>query len=219
MRERYLAYLVIGSLSVMVFVFFFIRTQPIPLPEPKINQSETAKLTSPSVTFVDPTRGPANAQVTIVEFGDFECLACKQVLPLIDIAMKTFPDKVRFVWKDMPNDSVHPNATNASIAAGCAGAQNKFWEYSAMLFDRQTYLSDIQYTQIAQELSLNESAFAACMKTQVPLARIKKNLQEGIDLGIIATPTIFVGSTPLVGTPTIDDLTNTIKQELERTNP
>ncbi|OGL77866.1 hypothetical protein A3E97_04235 [Candidatus Uhrbacteria bacterium RIFCSPHIGHO2_12_FULL_47_12] len=214
MRDRLLAFLVIGVLAIMVFVFFFIRTQPIPLPKPKITASDSNAQKVPTVTFVDPVKGAPNAKVTLVEYADFECVACKQLIPIIDIAMKTFPNDVRLVWKDVPNDSAHPQATPASVAAHCAHKQGKFWEYSSMLFDRQTYLSETQYTQIATELGLNVKTFTTCMTNKDTLPIVMKNLQEGLDLGVIATPTLFVGSKPFVGVPTVDDLTKAIADEL-----
>ncbi|MCX6715219.1 MAG: DsbA family protein [Candidatus Uhrbacteria bacterium] len=214
MRDRYLAFLVIGVLTIMVFVFFFIRTQPIPLPKPKISASTSNGVKTPIVTFADPIRGPANAKVTLVEYADFECTACKQLNPLVDIAMKTYPNDVRLVWKDVPNDSAHPHATSASVAAHCAQQQGKFWEFASMLFDRQTYLSDTQYTQIATELGLNVNNFSKCFSSGDTLPIVKKNLQEGLDLGIVATPTLFVGSVPIVGVPTMDDLTKTIADQI-----
>lgn len=214
MRDRLLAFLVIGVLTVMVFVFFFIRTQPIPLPKPKITTSESNAQKMPTITFVDPVRGAANAKVTLVEYADFTCTACKQLIPIIEIAIKTFPNDVRLVWKDVPNDSAHPHATSASVAAHCAQQQGKFWEYASALFDRQTYLSDTQYVQIATELNLNVPLFTTCVTNKDTLPMVKKNLQEGLDLGIIATPTLFVGSTPFVGIPTVDDLTKAIAREL-----
>jgi protein-disulfide isomerase len=126
----------------------------------------------------------------------------------------TFPDSVRLVWKDMPNDSAHKNATSASVAAHCAARQGKFWEYSSVLFDRQTYLSETQYPQIAKELGLNESTFTKCVSNKDTLPLVQKNLQEGLDLGIIATPTIFIHDKSIVGVPSVNDLTKAITEEL-----
>lgn len=214
MRDRLLAFLVIGFLTVMVFVFFFIRTQPIPLPKPKMTESNSTTQKTPSVTFVDPVRGAPNAKVTIVAYSDFECVACKQLNPIIDVALMTFPNDVRLVWKDMPNDSAHPNATSASVAAHCAARQGKFWEFASMLFDRQTYLSETQYTQISTELGLNETTFSKCLTNKDTLPLVQKNLQEGLDLGIIATPTLFINEISFVGVPSVNDLTKAIKDEL-----
>ena len=214
MRDRLLAYLVIGFLTVMVFVFFFIRTQPIPLPKPKITNTNSATQKTPSVTFIDPVRGAPKAKVTLVVYSDFECAACKQLNPIIDVALMTFPNDVRFVWKDMPNDSAHPNATSASVAAHCAARQGKFWEYASALFDRQTYLSETQFTQIGTELGLNETTFSKCLSSKDTLPIVQKNLQEALNLGILATPTLFINSTSIVGVPSANDLTKAIADEL-----
>lgn len=214
MRERLLAFLVIGALTLMVFVFFFIQTQPIPLPKPKISASDSLGAKTPSVTFADPIQGPINAKITLVEYADFECTACKQLPPILDIILKTYPNDVRLVWKDVPNDSAHPHATAASVAAHCAQQQGKFWEYASQLFDRQTYLSDTQYFQIATDIGINADKFAKCVNNQDTLPIVKKNLQEGLDLGIIATPTLFIGSQSFVGVPTLEELTKTITNQL-----
>src|SRR3990167_1840625 len=102
MRDRLLFYLVIGALTAMVFVFFFLRTQPIPIPKPKITASNTVSQKTPIVTFVDPVRGATNAKLTLVEFADFECVPCKQLSPLIEVVLKSYPNDVRLAWKDLP---------------------------------------------------------------------------------------------------------------------
>lgn len=214
MRDRLLVFLVIGFLTIMVFVFFFIRTQPIPLPKPKVVASDSSGIKTPSVTFADPIKGAANAKVTLVEYADFTCIACKQLPPLIEIALQTYPNDIRLVWKDVPNDSAHPGATNASIAAHCAQQQGKFWEYASQLFDRQSYLSDTQFTQIAADLGLNADKFTKCVTSKDTLPMVKKNLQEGLDIGVIATPTLFVGSQSFVGVPSLDELLKTIKDQI-----
>ena len=213
MRDRILALTVMAALSLMVFVFFFIRTQPIPIPKSKLN-TESNAIKVPSVTFIDPSIGPQDAKIVVVEYSDFECEACKLLNPILDTLRKTYPNDVRIVWKDMPNDSAHPNATSAATAAHCAAKQNKFWEYATSLFEKQGYLTDALYYQIATELKLNEDTFRKCVSTQDTLALVKKNFQEGKDLGIVATPTIYVGSTPFVGTPTSDELTQFVAQQL-----
>lgn len=213
MRDRLLIYLIAGVLGLFVFIFFFIQTQPIPLPKPKKNSSETA-LSAPRITFADPSKGPTNAKITLVEYADFECIACKELMTTIDIALKTFPNDVRVVWKDVPNDSAHPHAISAAVAAHCAQQQGKFWEYAALLFDRQTYLSDAVYTQTANDLGLNANKFSKCYTNKETLPFVQNNLQEGVDLGIVATPTLYIGSQSIVGTPTIDELNKQIANQL-----
>jgi protein-disulfide isomerase len=214
MHNRYLSFFVIGVLALIVFIFFFIRTQPIPLPKPKISTSDSTGAKTPVVTFADPVLGPADAKITLVEYADFECVACKQLSPIIEVVMNTYPNDVRLVWKDVPNDSAHPNATTSSVAAHCAQLQGKFWEFSKALFDQQSILSDSKYSQIATSLGINVEKFNKCVTNKDTLPLVQKNLQEGLDLGIIATPTLYVGSESFVGVPTIEDLTKAISSQL-----
>ena len=215
MKERFLSFFVIGILTVVVFVFFFIRTQPVPVPKLATSASDSATLTAPVVTFVNPSKGATNPKLTLVEYSDFECPVCKQLNPVIDIALQTYPNDIRVVWKDMPNDSAHPHAMAAAVAAHCADRQGKFWEYAEALFNRQTYFSDTAFTQIAQELSLNEDKFSKCITSNDTLPIVQKDFQEGQALKIIATPALFVGDQLIIGLQTADELTSTIDKQLQ----
>ncbi len=214
MRERYLSFLVIGVLSVIVFIFFFIQTQPIPVPKFLNSSTDASAPKTPTVTFVNPSKGATNPKLTIVEYSDFECIVCKQISPIIDIALQTYPNDVRLVWKDMPNDSAHLHATSAAIAAHCADRQGKFWEYAQMVFDRQSYLSDSALMQIAAELSLNQDKFAKCVSSKDTLPIVQKDFAEGQALGIAATPTLFVGDQVIIGLLTADELSAAIAKQL-----
>jgi len=214
MKERMLAFVTIGFIGLCIFIFFYYRNLPIPIP--KKASTETAKIQEPSITFLDPWRGAKDAKVTIVEYADFECIPCKQLNPIIDIALNTFPDQVRLVWKDMPNESVHTNATKASIAAQCAARQGKFWEYHDQLFNRQSFLTPAEYPRIANELGLNESLFSKCLENDDTAPLVKKNTQEGIGLGVVATPALYIDHELLIGTQTPEDLIRAIQTALDK---
>lgn len=213
MKDRLLTFFIIGVLGLFVFIFFFIRNQPIKLPSFE-NKNGVATVNEPSITFVDPIRGVKSAKVTIVEYADFECAPCKQLVPLIDVAMKTYPDQVRLVWKDMPNTSTHPNAMQASIAAQCAARQGKFWEFHDQLFDRQSFLTSEQYPQIATDLKLDMEKFTKCFEGNDTLPLVKKNIDEGIGLGIVATPALYINGEILIGLQSVEDITQAIKKAL-----
>ncbi len=213
----WLVFLSIGTASVIVFAFFVLRLQPIKTRPTAAETAALAPITSPTVTFADPVRGAAKAKVTLVEYADFQCEACKELFDNLTAAMRSYPDTVRLVWKDMPNEGAHPLATLASIAAGCAGRQGKFWEYHDLLFDRQTYLSEDEFSKIATELQLNAESFKACYDAHDTLAVVKRDFQEGQALKILATPTIFVGSESYAGSLTVDELSSMIKKALAAT--
>ena len=76
----------------------------------------------------DHVLGPAQARIVVVEYGDFECPNCKQAAPAVEMLLKRFEGRVRFVYRHFPLEEVHPHALQAAEAAECAGAQHKFWE-------------------------------------------------------------------------------------------
>jgi len=213
MKNPWLAFLSIAVITIIVFIFFVLRL--IPIQPPKLaSPIQPGTVAEPTVTFVNPTRGNPSPKVTIIEFSDFECDACKELATAIEIALRTYPDDVRHVWKDMPNESAHPLATPAAIAAHCADRQGKFWEYHDELFNRQAFLSEEEFSQIAHDLALDMTSFEACYSTQDTLPLVKKDFEEGLGLGIVATPTIFVNQTPYVGALRTDELLAAIEKEL-----
>ena len=106
----------------------------------------------------------------------------------------------------MPNESVHPLATPAAIAAHCADRQGRFSTYIQELFNRQAILSEDHLRQIAQDVGLNMSAFQTCYDSRDTLPIVKKDYQEGLALGLTATPTLFINGERLVGAVTLDEL-------------
>lgn len=216
MPNRYLAFFTIGFLSVIVFIFFFLRTQPIPEPKREQSSAMLSGQKTPTVTFVNPSRGNQDADVTIVNYADFECVPCKQMEAVLDVIRKTYPEHVRIVWKNMPNESTHPQATNAAVAAHCADRQGKFWEYHDALFERQSFLSDTQFVQIADSLNLDQKKFNTCFTSKDTLPIVKKDLEEGSALGVVATPALFVGDELLIGLQSVEELIQAVEAQLKK---
>ena len=193
MKHRWLTLLIVAVLSVLIFVLFSLRLRPIEIPD--FSQDETiTSVEQPTITFVNPSKGPADASVTIIEYGDFQCSACADILPTLDAVQKTFPNEVRIVWKNFPNESLHEHATPAAIAAHCAARQGRFWDYHDQLFARQELLSDVQYKQIARELDLDVDRFENCYQSRDTLPIVQKDFEEALGLGLSATPALYIGS-------------------------
>jgi len=170
-------------------------------------------ITEPSITFIDPAVGNADAKVTIVVFGDYGCDACATLdETLIDILARDYPNDLRIVWKDLPNTSQHPEALQAAIAARCSGEQGKFWEYNALLMKNQASLGAELYNTLSIQLALKGSAFATCMDQQTPSPLVQQSYEEGIALGISATPTIFINGTRYSGAVDKGTLKTMIRQ-------
>lgn len=117
----------------------------------------------------------------------------------------------------MPNTSAHDQAMASALAARCAGEQKKFWEFHTLLMANQSTLGPELYTQIATELELKDKAFNRCLETQSTLPLVQRSFEEGVALGITATPTIFINNNRYTGVISVSEIRKTIDTYL-RTN-
>lgn len=214
MPRPWLTFLAIGTVTAIVFAFFILRLQPIRTKPTDAQVAALTPITTPTVTFVDPARGASAAKATIVQFSDFQCESCRDLSENLTAAMRTFPNDVRLVWKDMPNEGAHPLATLAAIAAQCAARQGKFWEYHDTLFERQAYLSESEFGQAATDIGIDRDSWKKCYDSRDTLAVVKKGFEEGKALGIVATPTIYIGSKSYAGTLSVEQLSKLIQDAL-----
>lgn len=139
----------------------------------------------------DPALGPIGAPVTIIEFTDFQCPACAAMHPILDEAIKSYGNKVRFVVRDFPLQQ-HEWARKAAEAANAAKAQGKFFEYAALLFQRQKALDVPSLKKYATELGLNRVKFDAELDKGVYAAEVKHDMDDGEIYGVGSTPSIFI---------------------------
>jgi protein-disulfide isomerase len=140
----------------------------------------------------DPARGPANSPVTVVMFSDFQCSACAAVHPILKHVLAGYPDKIRFVVRDFPLESIHENGFRAAKAASAANAQGKFFEYTELLYTRQDALDPASLRKYAIELGLNAKQFDIDFNSEKTAAEIRKDMADGNMYGVNSTPTIFV---------------------------
>ncbi len=148
--------------------------------------------------------GPANAPVTIAEFSDFECPACRAAEGPRKQLLALYGDKVRFIFKDFPLERIHPWAKTAAIAAECVGEQGKFWEFHDLLYDHQDEWVNAKSPPEAIEayvksLGLDNAAYKACLKDPKTAALIKADIKEGQSRWVDATPTFFINGKRFVG--------------------
>ena len=201
-------FLIIAAIIVVFVVLFFSFSLSV---KDDIHFTDDATLTAPTVTVVDPSLGSDTAPVTIVNFGDYECESCAELEMSLTALRAEYPDALRIVWKDMPNTSQHPQALNAAVAAQCAGEQDMFWEFHSLLMANQANLGPELYTAIASELDLNERPFARCLEDQSTLPLVQRGFDEGLALGISATPTVFVNGQSYTGAMTTLELRRVIE--------
>ena len=148
----------------------------------------------------DPVLGAEDAPITIIEFADFQCPYCQQH------ALETYPrlvadygDQIRFVYKDFPITSIHPNAYPAALAAQCALEQNAFWEYHDLLFGGGLGLGRDSYLAYAGDLRLDVAEFTACFDEERYAEAVQADYNFGVELGISSTPTFIINGIALVG--------------------
>ncbi|MCG6964666.1 MAG: DsbA family protein [Acidobacteria bacterium] len=161
----------------------------------------------------DPTRGPADAPVTIVEFSDFQCPFCARSQTTLTKLWNEYPGKLRMVFKDMPSPG-HPRARPAAEAAACAQQQGKFWELYEWLFQNQKDLSDDAIAKEAKALGLDMDAFNACLSKHEADQQINADLREAQLLGATGTPTFFINGRMLSGAQPASEFESIINDEL-----
>lgn len=164
----------------------------------------------PTITIIDPIRGNPEAPVTIIEFADYLCEFCKETSGTLKEILAAYPNQVRLVWKDFPNDALHANATQAAIAARCAGEQGKYWEYHDLLMAQSQFTLLPLFVNLAITLDLDRNAFAECLNTETPLPRVQKTIAEAQALGLDGVPFFFINNQPFTGT-TFEDFEHAIK--------
>lgn len=152
----------------------------------------------------DPTRGPRDAKVVIIEYGDFQCPFCKQAHPVVKEIIKDYGDKILFVWKDFPLLDIHPQALFAALAAQCANDQGKFWEMHDKIFENQQDLSETAFKTYAIQLGLDSIQFGECVISGKHLKSIEEDLLKGYEIGVKATPTFVINGILVAGAIPLD---------------
>lgn len=137
-------------------------------------------------------RGDTNAAVTLIEFTDFQCSACGAMYPIVEDVLKTYGNRVRFVIRNFPLTSVHPNAFRAAQAAEAAKAQGKFWEYIDIMFRNQTALDAESLKKYATQVGLDRKRFDTELDAGKYDNVISRDMDDGETYGIESTPTFFI---------------------------
>jgi protein-disulfide isomerase len=169
---------------------------------------ERVSPSAPSVIQVslddDPFKGDPNAPITIVEFSDFQCPFCSRFVDqTLSSLVETYIDtgKVKFVYRDLPLESIHPNAKPTHIAAECADEQGKFWDYHDILFENQAEWSRLspddllsKLNDYATKLELNTVMFESCLSSQKIADEVDADIFDARKYGATGTPTFFIGN-------------------------
>jgi len=167
-----------------------------------------------AVAATGPTKGPASAPVTIVEFSDYECPFCVRAEPTVKDLLAKYPGKIRLVYRDYPLP-MHPKAPKAAEAAHCAGDQNKYWEMHDKLFTPGTKLEVADLKAHAREVGLDGAKFDRCLDSGEKAKDVEAHKKAGDEAGVSGTPAFFINGRLLSGAQPIEAFIAIVDQELK----
>jgi Na+/H+ antiporter NhaA len=155
----------------------------------------------------DHIRGPDDAPVTLLEYGDFECTYCGHAEQVIRELLSSLGSDVRYVWRHLPLNDVHPAAQLAAEASEAAAAQGKFWEMYDSLLSHQGELAPRDLTRYAEELGVNVDRFTEELRRREYAPRVSEDVASADESGVSGTPTFFINGRRHYGVYDIDTLT------------
>lgn len=215
MSKQFLAIL---AVIVVVFVGVFVFTRPKSDAPGNNSGSDTSQTSNHTV-------GAGNKKVTLVEYGDFQCPACKSFYPVVKQVKETYGDDIKFQFMHFPLTQIHPNAMVSSRAAEAAGNQGKFFEMHDLLYENQDQWSQSSnptpiFESFASQLGLDMNKFKSDMMSAQVLAIINADQKSGQALGANSTPTFVINGKKIDKNPTsLDAFKQLIDEEIAKQNP
>ncbi|MFO0725470.1 MAG: thioredoxin domain-containing protein [Myxococcota bacterium] len=153
-----------------------------------------------------PSKGPDNAKVTIVEFSDFQCPYCSRAVPGVHKLLEQFPNDVKIYFLHFPLN-FHEKAMPSALAAQCANAQGKFWEFHDKLFENQGSLGPELFEKTAGEVGMDVAKFKSCQSDPATAEFVKKDMEQAEAAGVEGTPSFYVNGVPTsAGVPTPEQI-------------
>jgi protein-disulfide isomerase len=140
----------------------------------------------------DHIQGPADAAVTLVEYGDYECPYCGAAYPIVKELQARMGDRLRFVFRNFPISTSHPHAEQAAEAAEASAAQGRFWEMHDLLYENQTQLRDQDLYAYAEQLGIDVERFDKDLAEHVHAPRVHEDFMSGVRSGVNGTPSFYV---------------------------
>jgi Na+/H+ antiporter NhaA len=164
----------------------------------------------------DHVRGPNDAPVTLVEYGDFECPYCGQAEPVIRELLASFGGDVRYVWRHLPLNDVHGSAQLAAEAVEAANAQGDFWDVYEAFLAHQDALAPADITKIVQGLGLDLERFWSDVRHHEYAGRVAEDVASADASGVSGTPTFFINGRRHQGAYDIETLSSAVRSALGR---
>jgi Na+/H+ antiporter NhaA len=164
----------------------------------------------------DHIRGPEEAPVTLVEYGDYQCPYCGQAEVVIRELLDSFGDDLRYVWRHLPLNDVHPNTQEAAEASEAAAAQGAFWEMNDKLLQHQDALTTPDLVGYAEELGLDVDRFLDELRRREHTERVAEDVASADASGVAGTPSFFINGRRHRGAYDIDTLTAAVRAARSR---
>jgi protein-disulfide isomerase len=171
-----------------------------------------ATLTVPVSAERDHIQGPADAPVTLVEYGDYECPYCGRAHPIIKQVQERLGDRMRFVFRNFPITTAHPRAEPAAEAAEAAGAQDRFWEMHDLIYVGQPRLSDADLRGYAEQVGLDLERFDRELANHTYADRVREDFMGGVRSGVNGTPSFFINGARYDDPYDVDTLTAALER-------
>jgi len=178
-----------------------------------MNRSEVKHLTLP-VGDRDHAQGDADAPVTLVEYGDYQCPFCGQAHPIVKAVQNHFGPRLRFVFRNFPLSEIHPHAAQAAAAAEASAERGKFWEMHDHLFEHQNRLAERDLVSYASELGIESKGFLERMESAETAKRVQEDFMSGVRSGVNGTPTFFINNARYDGSWDYTDLVSAIEASM-----
>jgi protein-disulfide isomerase len=175
-----------------------------------MNPSTRHMLTMP-ISPRDHVRGPLDAPLQLVEYGDYECPFCGMAHPVVQEVERLLSDRLCFAYRHFPIVSAHPHALRAAEAAEAAAAQDQFWAMHNRLFEHQDQLDDETLVFHAAQIGLDRKRFIEDLERQRFIPRVREDLSSGARSGVNGTPTFFVNGRRYEGVPEVQSLAEALQ--------
>jgi protein-disulfide isomerase len=164
----------------------------------------------------DHVQGPADAPVTLVEYGDLECPYCRQAYPIVKEVQSRVGSRLRFAFRHFPLTEIHRHAQHAAEVAEAAAAQGAFWQMHGRLFERQFALEDENLIEYARDLGLDADRVAGELAARTYKARVREDFMSGVRSGVNGTPTFFINGVRHDQSWAADSLTAAIERAITK---
>lgn len=167
-----------------------------------------------AVKSYNPSMGPDDAAVTIIEFSEYQCPYCRRVQETMSKLREKYKGRVRFVYKHFPLESIHPQARAGATASQAAHEQGKFWEFSDKMWAKQEFVGEKLFVEAAQELGLDMDKFNADRNSKRLNDIVTSDINDGAQAGVRGTPFFLINGAPLSGAVPFDNFVQIIEQAL-----